>query len=852
VGDPYRVVAEPPRGRVRLGLALALLLLAVYAVPLLMPPAGGPVAPLAPDASLLERLFPGVPTGWVLLRLLCLAAGMVVLLCLVRDSPFVGPVADAARTLALPDDTVSPRRMRMAVCSAALQVTAGVAAAHFDRAVQLLYVAWLGVPPLLLTSWRRWRAKPWFRNWRAVLTVGGIVAVWLVLRVPAEWRSARAADATDTWIGVRFLADAADSRFNLLTGRFLPGSGSLHFLFQGAAVASVAGIEPSFALAQAAQFVWLAVSGMAVGLLTARLLGGGAAAVATAAFLFSPFTLMTLVAPLPFFFYPLVCVFLMVLFVKVHDERSLPALVALGGLAGIGATLHSANLVSVLVLGAAVWSALHAPRMRTAGVVIAILLFAAGALTTLSDIESIRGILAHYSTGRAQWVAHEMAAFGQISQTASEYAVEAAIVRPFDTPLSALLAPFALPRTPLRLLGDTLFDPVGGALSAIGVAVGVRAWRASWLARLLLGLLALSVLPAFVSTQDRISVIRLLVTPVPMALFAGVGWESVRRWFMPSVRPGVAAALVTVAVAAGGMFVFDRVNPRILASSWVSLTLSALDDMPPPGGAVLVDHPNPQTFPYGYLNEIVRGLAPPALAVRAYDEAGTFWTIPGSDQPAAELFFWNPGLEEDRHVAHAVCQRWPRTALYTLFDRAGRSRVFAARPQGPGWRPALSDTDWREQGCDSVLQTEATWAAGVVQQAHAWLAQGRRQDAVVLLRAAARRNFAQAGLFQATAEALVGDGAADRPRRAREAVHWARRACQVTHSRDAGMLATLAATYAAAGRWSEAVDAARQAGEVASAQGDAAAATRMAALQQEYERFVPAGSGPEGRSERAN
>ena len=40
-----------------------------------------------------------------------------------------------------------------------------------------------------------------------------------------------------------------------------------------------------------------------------------------------------------------------------------------------------------------------------------------------------------------------------------------------------VLPPFAIPRTPLRLGGDCLFDPVGAAFAGLGLALAVRGAR---------------------------------------------------------------------------------------------------------------------------------------------------------------------------------------------------------------------------------------------------------------------------------------------------------------------------------------------------------------------------------------
>src|SRR5262245_46996837 len=65
------------REPIRLLVAGALLAIA-YALPLFWPPGGTNVATPA-DASLLERLFPGVPAAWAAWRLVALAAGVVLL-----------------------------------------------------------------------------------------------------------------------------------------------------------------------------------------------------------------------------------------------------------------------------------------------------------------------------------------------------------------------------------------------------------------------------------------------------------------------------------------------------------------------------------------------------------------------------------------------------------------------------------------------------------------------------------------------------------------------------------------------------------------------------------------------------
>jgi tetratricopeptide (TPR) repeat protein len=113
------------------------------------------------------------------------------------------------------------------------------------------------------------------------------------------------------------------------------------------------------------------------------------------------------------------------------------------------------------------------------------------------------------------------------------------------------------------------------------------------------------------------------------------------------------------------------------------------------------------------------------------------------------------------------------------------------------------------------------------------MAQGRQADARDLLRAAARQNFAQADLFAAAAQAILSC-TPDR-QQADEAVHWARRAAQVTRFHDAGAVSQLAATYAAAGHIREAIETARQAREIAVAQGNDGLVAQLDGQMRDYE-----------------
>ena len=73
---------------------LGIALMAAYALSALAPPGPVPVSP-DPEASLLARLFPGVPGWWVAGRLACLLAGVLLL-------ARAGPAPDAPKLPAPP------------------------------------------------------------------------------------------------------------------------------------------------------------------------------------------------------------------------------------------------------------------------------------------------------------------------------------------------------------------------------------------------------------------------------------------------------------------------------------------------------------------------------------------------------------------------------------------------------------------------------------------------------------------------------------------------------------------------------------------------------------------------------
>ena len=88
----------------------------------------------------------------------------------------------------------------------------------------------------------------------------------------------------------------------------------------------------------------------------------------------------------------------------------------------------------------------------------------------------------------------------------------------------------------------------------------------------------------------------------------------------------------------------------------------------------------------------------PIPIVRFEDLAGPVGR-PEADLPARDLLFWSPAVEQTAGVTARLCERWPDAALYTIIDKAGLSRVYAAHLKGSGWAPALPAEQWSMTRC---------------------------------------------------------------------------------------------------------------------------------------------------------
>ncbi len=143
---------------------------------------------------------------------------------------------------------------------------------------------------------------------------------------------------------------------------------------------------------------------------------------------------------------------------------------------------------------------------------------------------------------------------------------------------------------------------------------------------------------------------------------------------------------------------FDRVTPRVVASSALAIQVQAVDRDRPPGGVVLLAHPDPR-LEWLHVERIAAQLPRPPLPTRAYAGEDSLRLSPGSPRPAASVLFWSPELEGDAGVSRGLCAAWPEAVLYVMYDEAGLSRAYAAQPQPGDWRPALPASRWRAGDC---------------------------------------------------------------------------------------------------------------------------------------------------------
>jgi hypothetical protein len=458
-----------------------------------------------------------------------------------------------------------------------------------------------------------------------------------------------------------------------------------------------------------------------IAVLCARVVAPRTAAVAAAAFLFSPFALFLQLGPLPTIA-PLVIAVLGLLLVELLRSGSPPALALLGAVAGLAFNFPAFIPTTVMILAITALRAWRGPRPSPVVVAVALLSFLAGALPGIPHPEAFREMNRLYVAPQWPWSVAERAIQGQLSPVMSDWIAESPS---WATPVAAVLSPFAISRNGMRLWGDVLFEPFATALAAAGLAICLRHAPRDRVSAAVLVFLALTIAPGFVSSTDTPSLIRMLVAPILMAvltaggvrgiaLASGIALDEPREDSRRRVWQWLPAVAV-VAIALGGTLIFDVVNPRILPASSLGLLIRSVDESMlarvalltsarmesgRPGVGATVDprvrqyHADWLRKHHPYVEDIMRTVPRrpiPVVSAESFLDAGE--ALP------YDVLFWTPAVDQTTAMTDRVCRRWPDAALYTIVDKAGLSRVYAARALGPGWIPAVPASQWTMQRC---------------------------------------------------------------------------------------------------------------------------------------------------------
>jgi hypothetical protein len=670
-----------------------------YAVPLFVPPPAVRPAPLGRDADLLERLFPDVPPWWMVGRLVCLLGGAGLTVLAMR------------RTLPLRlDETMEPQAPNAlaervgAAQWVALLLALGLAVsalfvAGSSRFTQAVFFVCLATPAGVLGAVEAQGA------WRVLRRSGPRLAIlivmptlWLAWGIPAAWRSPRAATLVDMWVMMERLGATAFGDSTLLAETGIPGLTNTYLLLDGLVLGALGRPPLSFAQVQALHFFWTAVCALAIGVVVWRMVELRAAVVAQAVFLFSPLTMSFPYHPGPLYIMPLCVAGLLLLVLAVRDFRSTAALAAFGALAGFSVRIPQLAAVTVLLCAFMVVSVKRLPRIPWIAVGAAVLSGVAALAPSFPRVDTLMAMARETTFGQAQMAGILMILFGQ--RPVRRYVMAAGRPGLFDIPLGALLAPFGIARTPLRLLGDTLLDPMGTMLMASGLVVcAFQPTNRGVL--LLLGLLASGMVTALASSGDVVSHTRLAPALLPMAVFSGLGFEALRRGLMPRWWPGAVAALTAAIIAGAGIALFDAVNPTILPASWQAVGLEALGACEPNADAIFLHY----GLPWLQVEPIAALLPGRRLSTLTYEEFER--TLSTAPTATMRTYIWNPGLEADSGLSCLICARWPGAEFFTLDDVAGVSHAFAAAPPGT-WRPRLPPQRWRSSPCSPLCRSKGT------------------------------------------------------------------------------------------------------------------------------------------------
>jgi hypothetical protein len=678
-----------------LGLSLWL----AYALPLFAPPVPLGVVDPPAGAGAWQRVFVGVPAAWVVSRLLALVLGACLSIWGTRALS-LRDLLDLHRVPAAPlgGATAGPWLLQGAVLVSAAYVAAAFFVERFDRLGEAVYFFFPAVPiALLAVHERRPLTRFVRRHRRPLLALLAIPAVWASGTLIATWHASSAATLVDAWTAAGRLEKLVSGEWKALLDAAIPGVTNAYLLLEGVTVLGLLGLPVTFGWLQVVHGLWMAVAGYALGVLAWRMLGVPAAVVAQASFLFSPFALVFCYDPLGRYILLLPVAVLLLLLHTLHATRSATVLVAFAVVAAFCLTTPHLTIMALLacaVAGRVVLRRGAAPRLAMAA---AALCAAAVLLPAIPNAETIGAMADRYTKGEARMADITQILFGQRTVSTSLDAMEGGEPHPGDVVLGALLTPFATARTPLRLIGDAVLDPVSAVLLLVGLLWCARRWRRG-AAAVLLGIVATGMAPALVASGNQVSHTRITPALVPLALLAAIGFEALARGLGARLRQERLAAVVAASMAASGVVMVFVVNPTILPSSWLAIAIEALDERATALRPLALEYGiGEDRIPWLNNEAIARLLPSEPMEVRTYSERDG--SALSRADAGARLHLWSPALETEVGVWRAVCRRWPQAALYTLWDAPRLSRALAAMPQGERWLPALPPERWSAGTC---------------------------------------------------------------------------------------------------------------------------------------------------------
>ncbi|HYD48160.1 MAG TPA: hypothetical protein VEB21_07430, partial [Terriglobales bacterium] len=700
--------------RIPIRLAIGLALTLWFVLPLYLPPAPIPLLTPGADATALERIFPNTPLWWVVSRMVALLAGSILVAsCLAAR--IVRPPATAGEPA---KPVPSGRRATAALLAALAQLAVVPWLPALPRVGQYLFMLWLFLPAAMLAYDRRPLGATIHSLLRSAAVspqVGALIGLWAASRLLIAHHSPVAADGVDMWRTFGRLVQVVQENLNFLTSPMdpqLPGVTTMELLFHGLPLLDLLPWPPTLTFSQFNATCLIAIAAVLVAWLSAALVDRSVAVVAVAAFLFSPLMLIFQMYPLSAAGWLMMLAALAVLVLHFYRTGSAPALALIGPVAGMTASFPTLNPLTAVALLVVAWRLWRTPRPGLAVIATTALSAVAGFIAGfgLDGVRAIPEMISRYYLLHWSWAVAELVMMGQMSPTIHDWvgpqAPPAHVI-----PLGALLSPIATARNSLRVWGDVMFEPWSIVLFMIGLAACLRSLWRERTAALLVVLLLASMIGGFTSTYDRPSQLRTLGSTLPLALLSAAGAygliayvasERLRRW-----APAAAAAVI----ALSGTLIFDVINARILAASALGLVFRSVDE-PAIGKSALLtvsgQHRGPARDPlhrfyqydwllsdHPYVTEIIRTVPPSEMAVVEASEALSATKF--------EIWFWSPALEETAEVTRRICGEVPGAVLFTIRDRAGLSRVYAAT-RSPGWQPDVADDLWQASDCSRGVE----------------------------------------------------------------------------------------------------------------------------------------------------